>query len=470
MKVRKDLLLGLALALSACAEFTPDGGMAPVTSAARAQLGAAPAKIASARDAEQARQAVQDLLREPVTADAAVRIALLNNRDLQAAFNDLGLAEVASVAAGLPPNPRLSVARLAGPGNVEWELKLLGNVLALATLPAKREVARLDFAHARQAAIATTFRTALEARRAWIGAVTARQIVADFGEARAAAAATAELMRGLGETGAATQLEQARAGTALAESGAQLAQARLAERGARERLVRALGLWDQADALRIPGRLPALPPRPGPVENIEAEAVSRRVDLTMARLEVTQAARNLDLTEATRFVSVLELAGLGSFETDAGTQLNRGGLELEIELPIFDGGEVKLRRETETYMRAVNRLAARAVAARSEARAAREAYLGTHAIAMQYQKTVLPLRRIVTRETLLRYNGMLADVFDLLTEARERVASRVAATEAQRAFFLAEVDLSAAIIGGGAAPADPSPTSMQQAASPGGGH
>ena len=101
MKLRRNILLGLALALSACAEFTPDGGMAPITVAARAQLGAEPAKITTAQDAARVRQAVQEFLRAPISAEIAVRIALINNQDLQVAFNDLGLAEVAHVAAGL---------------------------------------------------------------------------------------------------------------------------------------------------------------------------------------------------------------------------------------------------------------------------------------------------------------------------------------------------------------------------------
>lgn len=168
-----------------------------------------------------------------------MRIALINNRDLQAAFNDLGLAEAASVAASIPPNPRFSVSRVAGSGVVEWEMRLAADILSLATLPARRDIAKIGFAQAQQIAIAATYRTALEARRAWITSVAAHQIVREMEEARAAAAATADLMRRLGETGGATQLEQARAGAALAEIGAQLARARLAERTARERLVRA---------------------------------------------------------------------------------------------------------------------------------------------------------------------------------------------------------------------------------------
>lgn len=126
-------------------------------------------------------------------------------------------------------------------------------------------------------------------------------------------------------------------------------------------------------------------------------------------------------------------------------------MELELEFPIFDGGEIKLRRELEIYMRAVNRLSAKAVDARSEARSAYQNRIAAHEIASHYQNRVLPLRRIVAEETLLQYNGMLIDVFDLLTEARERIFANMAAIAARREFFLAEVALRAAIVGGGGA-------------------
>jgi outer membrane protein TolC len=49
---------------------------------------------------------------------------------------------------------------------------------------------------------------------------------------------------------------------------------------------------------------------------------------------------------------------------------------------------------------------------------------------------------------------MQVDVFALLTEARQKIAANVAAVEAQRDFWLASTDLSAAVIGGGASTAE----------------
>jgi outer membrane protein TolC len=459
------VMLSLA---TGCAEFSPDAGMATVSSAVRDRVGGETVKITSAAEAERVRARVDALLGEPLTSDIAVQVALLNNRSLQAAYNDLGLSEISGVEASLPPNPKISLSRLARSGVVEWEFQLLGNILALATLPARREIARQRFAQAQQVAIETTYRLALDTRRAWVNAVTAQQVVGYLEQSRLAADATSDLLRKLGETGGATKLEQARAAAAYAELSAQLAQARLRARQERMALTKLLGLWERD--IRLPTQLPALPPRLQPIENVEAEAIGGRVDIALARQELAILAKSVDLAEATRFVSLLELSGIVETERDPDGRKTRGGFELELEIPIFDGGQVKVRRERESYMRAVNRLAAVAAAARAEARIAHQSWRATHEIAQHYQNRVLPLRRTIAQETLLRYNGMLSDVFELLIETRERVAANVAAIEARRAFLLAEIDLRAAVIGGGASPM-PSPSpSPAPAANAGGGH
>src|SRR5262249_58410529 len=132
-----------------------------------------------------------------------------------------------------------------------------------------------------------------------------------------------------------------------------------------------------------------------------------------------------------------------------------GGGDAEFQIPIFDFGEANLRKAGETYMAAVNRLAATAVIVRSQAREAYQAYRSSYDIAARYQLDVLPLRKTISDEMLLRYGAMQIDVFSLLTEAQRRVAANVAAIEAQRNFWLANTDLDAALLGGGTAAASP---------------
>ena len=443
--------------LAGCAAFSPDGGMSFVADTAGRELGKDIAAIRNDEDASAAREAVVRLLKRPLTADAAVQVALLNNRGLQAAYSELGIAEARMVAASLPPSPTLSLSRLAGAGEVEIEGKLLGDIIALATLPKRAEGAAMRFRQAQLRAADETLRVAQETRRAWYRAVSSQQLVTYLTEAKSAADAAAELSERLGKTGAINKLDQARQQTFYAETVAQLATARQNAAGDRERLVRAMGLWGGDLEFRLPSALPALPARPLVQPAIEREAIRRRIDMQMARIETEVLAGTLDLTQATRFVDVLELAGLDQRTKKNGEVERQRGAEVELRIPIFDLGESRVRQAELGYMQAVHRLAETAVNARSQARDAYRGYRASYDIAGHYQREILPLRQIISDEMLLRYNAMQIDVFALLTEARQRIAANVAAIEAQRNFWLASTTLSAAVIGGmpGAAAASP---------------
>ncbi|HEY9028612.1 MAG TPA: RND transporter, partial [Burkholderiaceae bacterium] len=93
-----------------------------------------------------------------------------------------------------------------------------------------------------------------------------------------------------------------------------------------------------------------------------------------------------------------------------------------------------------------------AVDARLQVREAYAGYRTAYELARHYRDEVVPLHKRISDENLLRYNGMLIDVFQLLADAREQVASVTACVEATRDYWLAESRLQAAIAG-----ASPSP-------------
>jgi outer membrane protein TolC len=184
---------------------------------------------------------------------------------------------------------------------------------------------------------------------------------------------------------------------------------------------------------------------------VESEAVARRIDLAVARLEVAALAKSLGLTQASRFIDLFEVSGVAKTTTEraTGERVRDRGFEVEFQIPIFDGGEVRSRQAAETYMLAVNRLTERAVNVRSEAREAYRSYRSAYDVAAHYQREVLPLRKLISEEMLLRYNAMQIDVFALLAESRGRITATNAGIEAKRDFWLADADLAVAIVGGG---------------------
>jgi outer membrane protein TolC len=457
MRWRTALLLLLVGLLGACASFSPDGGMGDVASAVRRETGKDVVKIATAEETRAARERMAALLGAPLSADSAVQVALLSNRDLQAAYNELGISEAAYVQASLPKNPGVSVMAYGGTGVANFEIRLIQNLLDLITLPARSRIEAEHYAHAKHVAISTTLALAADVRRALVRAVAAERQVRFLEQARQTADASARLVAKLGEAGQGDQMDQAEIAAFYAELSVRVGQARLAARREREALIRLLGLWGSDIDFQLPADLPPLPEEVITSPNVEVEAINRRVDLTLARHDVAAYARSLKLTQATRYVSMLQLAGLVNNEsanplTNANTAITRGGGALDLEIPIFDTGEARERTARETYMRAVNRLTARAVNARSEARIAYETYRSTYDIARFYESRVLPLRQVVSREIELRYStavnvdpALRVDLFKVLTDTRIRIMATAAALDSRRDFWLSDVDLDAAL-------------------------
>jgi outer membrane protein TolC len=107
---------------------------------------------------------------------------------------------------------------------------------------------------------------------------------------------------------------------------------------------------------------------------------------------------------------------------------------------------------------------------RSEARDAYRTYRSTYDIAQHYQREVLPLRKIISDEMQLRFSSMQVDIFALVTEGRQRLASLRAAIDAKRNFWKAQSDLQTAVNGGGAgAGAQDAPTPVTGAQASGAG-
>jgi hypothetical protein len=169
MRWRIVLPPSLLALVAACASFSPDGGMADVASAVRRETGKDAVKLASPEEMRAARERAASLLASPLSADSAVQVALLNNRDLQAAYNELGISEATYVQASLPKNPGVSVLAYGGTGVANFEVRLIQNLLDLITLPARSKIEAEHYAHAKHVAIATTLSLAADVRRAWSG-------------------------------------------------------------------------------------------------------------------------------------------------------------------------------------------------------------------------------------------------------------------------------------------------------------
>ena len=335
------------LLLVGCATFSTDGGIDTVSTAVQERTGAATRLVRSDEDAAAVRTLVAESLAAPLTPDAAVRIALVNNASLQARYAELGIVEAELVQAGRLPNPRFSFSRLGSGGDLEIERKFIVDVVAVLLMPMTLKLERERFAMAQTSAALDAIRIAAEARRAAIAATAAAQSVLYYEQVQLAADASAELARRMAAAGNWNTLSQVRQQLFYADATTRVARARQAAAVERERLARVLGLATRPDTIRLPDRLPDLPPEPRSGADIEASALAQRLDVSLARRGLDATAYALDLTRANRWINVFDLAYKN--QSDAGVP-RRDGYEIEIEIPIFDWGDAKLARAEAIYM------------------------------------------------------------------------------------------------------------------------
>ena len=436
----------LVLVLSGCASFSQDGGLDAVSAMTSARTGQ-DVRLPGASAASASTQAELDrLLRAPLSADGAVRVALLNNRGLRASLAALGVAEADLVQAGRMANPGFSFSRMSGGGETEIERSVMFDLVGLLTMPIRRDIEARRFQGAQLLAAADAVRLAADTRKAWFNAVAATQSAHYAEQVREAAQASAELARRMARAGNLSALDQAREQVFSAESTAQLARARHNATAAREQLARLMGVWGAQTAFTLPDRLPELPAAPRDERDVEALAMQQRLDVQLAKLETASTARALGLTRATGVVNVLEAGYVNASKSGSPRE---NGYEIELAIPLFDWGGARVAKAEALYMGAVHRTAHTAVNARSQVREAWSAYRTTYDLARHYRDEVVPLQKKISDETLLRYNGMLMSVFELLADARAQITGVNTAITAQRDFWIAETDLQAAINGSG---------------------
>jgi len=460
-RVRRSLIALSVLTLSGCATFSEDGGFTAVETEVREHLGQDARWARTDEDRSASQTQVAQLLQAELTADTAIQIALLNNPTLQADYANLGLQEAELVQAGRLPNPGFSFGKTSRGGAQEIERGLHFNLLALLTLPARLGIEEERFEGEKLAAIAATVSTAMAARRAFFEAVASRQAAAYAQQVVESAQASRELTARMSAVGNSSRLEHAREQLFHAEALAALAGAKLQQGDAREGLIRVLGLWGTQTDIRLPERLPELPDGPREIADVEQKALGQRLDVRAAKHSLEALATNLGLTQTLGFINVLEI---GPAQVRERGEPVSNGYEVSFEIPIFDFGQVKNAKAQGQYNQGVDRLRATAINARSEVRSAYLTYRTAYDLSKHYRDEVLPLRKRISDEQLLKYNGMLISVFELIADAREQVMSINTYLNTLRQFWLGDTALRTAMLVGNA------PTmSLSAAAAPSGG-
>jgi outer membrane protein TolC len=414
--------------------------------------GFAEGKLALSRTYEertQRAQAAATLLKAPLGQKDAVQLALVNSPALQALLAQ-GWAESAVAAqSGRISNPVFSFERLVAGDELELGRALSFGLLDILTLPARQGIAERRIEQAQLRLTSEVVDHITRVRQTWVRAVAAKQTLNYAQQVFESAEASAELARRMQSVGNFNRLSRAREQAFYADSATRLANAQHLTNATREELIRLLGLDEtQGGLLQLPERLPDLPKQALDPSVVGATATRTRLDIRLAQTALDGASRAQGLSKITS-VTDIELTARRNTKIDnaTGSRSNPRGYEISVRLPIFDWGGMQRDAWNARTLAAANQLEATIQTAGSNLRESYSAYRTAHEIARHYRDEVIPVRKVISEENQLRYNGMIIGVFELLADAKDQVSTVIAAINAEQQFWLADAALKASVIG-----------------------
>ena len=434
-------VFALLVLLTGCATFDQRAGFSDVSAAVEARSGKRVVwNLGTELDAQVA-QEVHALLQDTLTADGATQVALLNNRELQAMYAELGVAQADLVQAGLLKNPIFDGAvRYALhdiPDPLELELNVVLDFLDIFYRPLRKRVAAARFEDAKLQVTGAVLDFAPTVQAAFYRHQADEQMLELLQTIAQALAASLEVAQRLHAAGNITDLDLARERVLAEEAKLQLRAAETAVRQSREHLNTLMGLWGPQTAWHIDRRLPDVPEQPLPVDGLETRALRQSLDLASARQQMIVAGEQLGASRATALVPESSLGGGAEFE-EGGWEV---GPTVSFPIPLFDQGQARLGRAMTELRRAQQAYYATGVRIRSTVRAVRDRMQGTQDRALYYRDIVLPLAERIVNEVQLQYNAMQLGVFELLRAREQQIRTAVSYIETLRDYWLARTDL-----------------------------
>lgn len=396
--------------------------------------------------------AVRELLGQKLTADTAVQIALLNNRDLQATFEELGIARADLVQAGLLRNPVfLAERRFAGQAA---EFDLMQELVTLVTIPLRKRIAGAALDAAKLRVSHAILDLAAQTRSAFYTLQGTEQIVAMRKQVVESLGASADLAQRMYAAGNITDLNRRMEQRLEQEARLELAIAEEEVVQQRERLNALMGAWGAQTMWSVAPRLPDLPSNETPLQGLESLAAAQRFDLAAARQDIITSAETLGLTNALRWLPAASLGFHYEHEPDGG--VSSIGPSIELALPVFDWGQAAVPRERALLRQKQQRYIALAVEIRSRVRGAYSRMRSARDRTEFYRQTVLPLQVEILKQAQLQYNAMILGPIQLLQQKQAEIDAGRASIEAQRDYWVARAELEHAL-GGRITASDTSP-------------
>lgn len=433
------IALALAGLVGGCAGVRPREGFPQVSNTVEKRLGYELTWHDGSDADRQADEKVAELLRQPLTAESAVKIALLNNRRLQATYEELGIAQADLVEAGLLRNPIFDAAyRFGNAGTAaKIDLGLTFDFVDVIFLHARRQLAEAELEATKARVTGEVLRVIGQTRSAFYAAQASEQAVASAKAQADAAEASADFARRLREAGNVRAIRLLVEQAAQAEAKMRLTQAEQDVADAREQLNRQIGASGGQIKWTLAGQLGEPTEAEPDAKETESLAVSNSLALAEERARITASLKTLGIAQPLGILSQLE-TGINA-EREDGTWFT--GTSIALPVPLFSQGQPQAAKAAARVRQARATLAATTVDVQS---AARQTLARLKLLRQQIdatKQTLLPLRQSIIKESMLQYNAMQIGVFDLLNAKRDQLLAEASYQQLLRDYWQTKSDL-----------------------------
>ena len=448
--------------LGGCASTSADGSFQEVASAVEVRTGN---KIYWNQGTEQDTKvaaAVRAMLRKELTLPNAVQIALINNRMLQAEYEELSIAQADLVQAGLLANPTFSGSLkfpTSGGDPPDIGLGVELDFLGLLFIPARKQLAGAQLEQVKWRLGDAVLAHAAEVRATYYRLQGAQQSVAMLRVITGAAQTAADLAARQNDAGNISDLDRANEETLYEQARLDLASAEAEILEHREELNRLMGVWGNDTGWKVPDKLPEIPAGDPSLDQLESLAMTQRLDVAAARQELQVASTASSLAGSSRVFGMLDVGVEAEREGEDGWEV---GPSAKLTLPIFDQGQGMVARAEAQLRQSHHRLAGLAVNVRAEVRAARNRLVAARSVAHHYRTVLIPLRERVVALSQEQYDAMLIGVYQLLQVKQNEIETYRQYIGAVRDYWIARSNLERAV--GGRLKAAPAPRKTQQSA------
>jgi outer membrane protein TolC len=449
LRTQSIFFLAGYLGLAGCASYNLDQSLNRLnryaSSFTQSELNLAKNK----EDRDKRLAATTQLLAQPVGQKEAVQLLLANSPAFQALLAQNWSDSASAAQSGRISNPTFAFESVVTGSETELNRFFTFGLLDLITLPQRSAIAKDRVEQAQIRMTAGVVDQVTLVRQAWVRAVGAEQSYKYAEQVLASAEASAELARRMESVGNFNKITRARHQAFYADAATQQAIAKQVALSRKEEFIRLLGLDEaQAKKLILPDRLPSLPKQPMTPADVAKQVSQERLDIQQAKAALNAAAKAQGLNKVTSFTDIELSVRQGSASNSSTSSFSSSrGYEVGVKLPIFDWGDMQRDAMNAQTLAAANQLEATIRSAGSSLRENYAAYRTAYDISLHYKDEVIPLRKVISDENVLRYNGMLIGVFELLADSRDQIGAVISAIAAEQQFWLADAALQATLIG-----------------------